>query len=129
MDRPSRCSVSTMTQLLGNALTIDLKTEVHSTRDDEDSTVQTGAAFLSELAGGAVDVWGAEVGRIHAVTTDEIFVVVQGRANITFEDTGEKISIGPGDVVRLYAGQHNSWETIETIRKVSFYVPPLNKLA
>jgi uncharacterized cupin superfamily protein len=117
-----------MTQLLGNALTMDLKPEVYATRDDNTS-VKTGAVFLSELAAAAVDVWGADVGLIGGVTTDEIFVVVQGRANVTFEDTGETISIGPGDVVRLYAGQRNSWETIEPLRKVSFYVPPLDKIA
>jgi uncharacterized cupin superfamily protein len=125
----SRCNVSLMTQLLGNALTIDLKPTVYETRDDDNTAAQTGAVFLSELAAGAVDVWGADVGRIRGVSADEIFVVLQGRANVTFEDTDETISIGPGDVVRLYAGQHNSWETIEPIRKVSFYVPTLNKLA
>jgi uncharacterized cupin superfamily protein len=125
----ARCSVSLMTQLLGNALTITLEPEVDARRDDDNSTVQTGAVFLSELAAGAVDVWGAEVGRFRSVTTDEIFVVLQGRATVTFEGTNETISIGRGDVVRLYAGQRNVWETIEPIRKVSFYVPGLNKLA
>jgi uncharacterized cupin superfamily protein len=62
-------------------------------------------------------------GHIGGLTTDEIFVILEGHAEVTFEDTGESITIGPGDIVRLFAGQRNSWRTIDQLRKVSFYVP------
>jgi hypothetical protein len=35
--------------------------------------------------------------------------------------------VGPGDIVRLFAGQRNSWRTIDQLRKVSFYVPVAKK--
>ncbi|BBX62215.1 hypothetical protein MSAS_13890 [Mycobacterium saskatchewanense] len=112
-----------MTQLLANVFAVDLEPESYVSVEDG-TPVRTGAHFVSELAGAAVGVWGAEVGHIGAVTTDEIFVILEGRAEITFEDTKETITAGPGDVVRLFAGQRNSWKTIDPIRKVSFYVPP-----
>ncbi len=71
-----------------------------------------------------VGVWGADPGHIGGVTTDEIFVVLEGRAEIIFEDTGETITVGAGDIVRLFAGQRNSWKTIDKLRKVSFYISP-----
>ncbi|MEK6438250.1 cupin domain-containing protein [Pseudonocardia sp. T1-2H] len=79
----------------------------------------------SFATGTAVDVWGAETGQIEGTSTDEIFVVIEGKAQVTFHSTGETIVIGPGDIVRLFAGQSNTWRTIEQLRKVSFYVPPV----
>jgi len=110
-----------MSQLLANAFTASLEPGDYVSLDDG-TPVPTGAHFVSDLAGGAVGVWGADVGRIGGETTDEIFVILEGRAEITFEDTGETIVAGPGDIVRLFAGQRNSWTTIERIRKVSFYI-------
>jgi len=112
-----------MSQLLANVFSAELEPESYVSVADG-TPVSTGAHFVSELAGAAVGVWGAEVGHIGAVTTDEIFVILEGRAEITFEDTAETIVAGPGDVVRLFKGQRNSWKTLEPIRKVSFYVPP-----
>ncbi|WP_271215111.1 cupin domain-containing protein, partial [Pseudonocardia halophobica] len=58
---------------------------------------------------------------IGGVTDDEVFVVLEGRAEVTFDDTKETIQIGPGDVVRLNKGQRNVWRTIERLRKVSIW--------
>jgi uncharacterized cupin superfamily protein len=115
-----------MSQLLANALTVPLDPEGYISLDDG-SLVPTGARFVSELAGAVVGVWGADPGRIGGLTTDEIFVILEGHAVITFEDTGETISVGPGDIVRLFAGQRNSWTTIGQLRKVSFYVRPAER--
>ena len=113
-----------MSQLLANVFSAELGWKPVATAEDG-SEIRAGAAFVSNLVEGtAVDVWGAERGLIGGVTTDEIFVVLEGRAEVTFADTGETITIGPGDIVRLYAGQENTWRTFEPIRKVSFYVPP-----
>jgi uncharacterized cupin superfamily protein len=109
-----------VSQLLGNAFSAELDWKPKT------PTFRTGARYLDGLtAGTAVDVWGAEVGEYQGVTADEIFVVLEGKAEVTFHRTGETIVIGPGDVVRLFAGDTNTWRTIETIRKVSFYVPPV----
>ncbi|MED5803842.1 cupin domain-containing protein [Gordonia sp. Z-3] len=111
-----------MTQLLANAFSIPLEPEDFRSVVD-DTPVDTGAGFVTEFAGASVGVWSADVGHIGGETTDEIFVILEGRAEITFEDTGETITAGPGDIVRLNAGQRNSWKTLEKLRKVSFYVP------
>ena len=65
----------------------------------------------------------ADPGLIGGLTADEIFIVLEGRAEVTFEDTKETIQIGPGDVVRLNAGQRNRWRTIERLRKISVWIP------
>lgn len=108
-----------MSQLLGNAFSAELDWKPRTPE------LRTGARFLDGLtADTAVDVWGAEVGEYRGVTADEIFVVLEGKAEVAFHRTGETIVIGPGDVVRLFAGDPTTWRTTETIRKVSFYVPP-----
>jgi uncharacterized cupin superfamily protein len=112
-----------MSQLLANALKAPLDPENYISLDDG-TRVPTGAHFVTEFAGAIVGVWGADPGHIGGLTTDEIFVVLEGRAEITFEDTRETITVGPGDIVRLFAGQRNSWRTIDQLRKVSFYVSP-----
>lgn len=112
-----------MSQHLGNALTMPLET-VHLLESPTDgSPVRTAARFVSELNSNHVDAWGADPGDFTSETADEIFVILEGRGVITFDDTGETIEMGPGDIVRLNAGQTNYWKTYETIRKVSFYVP------
>lgn len=112
-----------MSQHLGNALTMQLDA-VHILESPVDgSPTRTAAQFVSELNHNSVDAWGAEPGDFTSVTADEIFVILEGRGRITFDDTAESIEMGPGDIVRLYAGQSNHWTTYETIRKVSFYVP------
>ncbi len=116
-----------MSQLLANALAAPLDPENYISLDDG-TRVPTGAHFVSEFAGAIVGVWGADPGHIGGLTTDEIFVVLEGLAEITFEDTGETITVRPGDIVRLFAGQRNSWRTIDRLRKVSFYVAPAQKL-
>jgi uncharacterized cupin superfamily protein len=112
-----------MSQLLVNAVQVELESEGYASLENG-ALVRTGTYPIGELAGAAIGVWGAEVGLIGSETTDEIFVVLEGSAEITFEDTGETIVVGPGDVVRLFAGQRNTWRTTQTLRKVSVYIPP-----
>ncbi len=112
-----------MTQFLGNAFTVALSPQQHVNREGEEM-IGGGVAFMGLLgADGAVDVWSAQEGLIGGETADEIFVIMEGKGEITFDDTGETIQMGPGDVVLLKHGQTNTWRTLETIRKVSFYLP------
>ena len=121
--RALACHARSVSPLLANVFEAQLTPESYRSLDDGD-LVATGAYKVSEFAEGAVDVWGAEPGYFGGVAADEIFVVLKGRAELTFDETGERITIGPGDIVRLHAGKRNTWRTLETIRKVSFYVPP-----
>ncbi|MBD0863654.1 cupin domain-containing protein [Gordonia sp. zg691] len=110
-----------MSQLLGNVFTTKLDPEGYVSLDDG-TPVSTGAHFIGDFAGGKVGVWGAEVGFIGGEAADEIFVILEGRAEVSFDETGETFIAGPGDIVRLYAGKRNTWKTIEPIRKVSFWI-------
>ena len=56
------------------------------------------------------------------VEADEVFVVLSGRATLTFEADGETIELGPGVVVRLREGERTTWTVHETIRKI--YLTP-----
>jgi uncharacterized cupin superfamily protein len=111
-----------MTQHLGNAFSAELESAEYPNLESE-GTVAAGRAFVTALNNANIGLWEAAPGLIGGVTMDEIFVVLEGRAEVTFEDTKETIQIGPGDIVRLNAGQRNTWRTYEKIRKVAFYVP------
>lgn len=116
-----------MTQHLGNVFKVQLKPEGYKSLEDG-STVPTGTHHIANLKGVDVGVWQADPGLIGGVTNEEIFIVLEGRAEVTFEDTKETIKIGPGDVVRLHPGQRNTWRTIERLRKISVWVasqPPV----
>ncbi|GAB3361769.1 MULTISPECIES: cupin domain-containing protein [Amycolatopsis] len=110
-----------MTQYLGNAFNYDLVAEGYESLEDRCTTIHTGACHIGMVDGVNVGVWEAEPGLIGGLTADEIFVVLEGRAEVTFEDTKERLQIGPGDVVRLNAGQRNTWRTFERLRKVSVW--------
>ncbi|AIJ24742.1 MULTISPECIES: cupin domain-containing protein [Amycolatopsis methanolica group] len=110
-----------MTQHLGNAFHYDLDAEGYESLEDSRTTIHTAAHHIGMVGGVNVGVWEAEPGLIGGLTADEIFVVLEGRAEVTFEDTKERIEIGPGDIVRLNAGQRNTWRTLERLRKVSVW--------
>ena len=44
-------------------------------------------------------------------------VVLQGAATVAFEDRAP-MTLAPGDVVRLHAGQRTVWTVTQTLRKV-----------
>lgn len=110
-----------MTQHLGNVFRYQLQPEGYESLEDANTTVPTGTYHIGTVDGAEIGVWEAEPGLIAGVTNDEVFVVLEGRAEVTFDDTKETIEIGPGDVVRLNKGQRNTWRTIERLRKVSIW--------
>jgi len=79
------------------------------------ATVELGA--LQELHYG---VWEISPGVSTDRETDEVFVVLAGRARVTFPEDGYSIEIQAGDLVRLAEGQHSVWNVTETLRKVYF---------
>lgn len=79
---------------------------------------RTGLAVLGSFAGAEVGVWEMTPGTMRDVESDELFVVIAGRATVRFVATGEVMEIGPGDVVRLTAGDETVWTVTETLRKV-----------
>jgi len=110
-----------MTQHLGNVFRYELQPEGYPSLEDGGTTIHTAAYHIGLMEEVHVGVWEAAPGLIGGETADEIFIILEGRAEVTFEDTGETIQIGPGDVVRLHAGQRNRWRTLEPLRKISVW--------
>lgn len=79
---------------------------------------RTGLAELGSFGGSDVGVWEMMPGTMRDVESDELFVVIAGRASVEFVATGDVMHIGPGDVVRLTAGDETVWTVTETLRKV-----------
>ncbi|MFC7588922.1 cupin domain-containing protein [Nonomuraea antimicrobica] len=69
-----------------------------------------------ELGGGR-GIWEITPGVVTDVESDEIFVVLSGRATIAV-DGGTTIEVGPGDVCLLAEGARTTWIVHETLRKV-----------
>lgn len=83
----------------------------------------TGWVALGTTVDGAeVGVWEMSPGVMSDVESDEVFVVVAGRATVEFADGRAPISLVPGSVVRLDAGAATVWTVTDTLRKV--YVTP-----
>ena len=60
-------------------------------------------------------VWRCTPGTFSDVEADETFVVIEGRATITFD--GGRVDVGPGDVCELVAGTETTWTVHETLLK------------
>lgn len=77
----------------------------------------TGLQELGQLGDAHYGIWEITPGVSTDVESDEVFVVLSGRARIDFAD-GSSIEVGPGDLVRLHAGDRTVWTVSETLRKV-----------
>jgi uncharacterized protein len=64
-----------------------------------------------------VGIWQHSTGTSTDVESDEVFVVLSGRATIVVAD-GPTLEVGPGDVALLPAGAETTWTVHETLRKV-----------
>ena len=86
-------------------------------------TPTTATLVLDERDGHEIGVWEITPGTASDVETDEVFVVLAGRARVEYVAVPEgavppPIDIGPGSVVRLTEGMHTTWTVHETLRKV-----------
>lgn len=74
---------------------------------------------LATIGGVEVGVWEMTPGTATDTEADEVFVVLSGRATISFASSGlPDLEIGPGSVVRLAEGMRTTWTVTETLRKV-----------
>jgi uncharacterized cupin superfamily protein len=62
-------------------------------------------------------IWEHSAGISTDTETDEVFIVISGRATITLGD-GSKLEVGPGDIGVFRAGEKTTWEVHEDLRKV-----------
>jgi uncharacterized cupin superfamily protein len=81
-------------------------------------TPTTALVALSAFGEAEVGVWEMTPGAMTDVETDEIFIVIAGRARIDFSATGESVEIGPGFVGRFAEGAATVWTVTETLRKI-----------
>lgn len=81
-----------------------------------------GLLALAEVGGTEVGLWTLSEGTVRDVEADEVFVVLDGDATLTFLD-GPAVELGPGTAVHLRAGDRTTWEVRSPLRKV--YVTPL----
>lgn len=93
--------------------------DVRLTPDDLDpaqvvsGTPETSSMELGEGRG----IWQITPGTVTDVESDEIFVVLSGKATIEVEG-GATLEVGPGDVCLLAEGARTTWTVHETLRKV-----------
>lgn len=78
----------------------------------------TGSAVLDVLGDTEIGVWEMSPGAMRDVEVDEVFLVLSGAATVDFEDDGRRITLAPGDIVRLTTGMRTVWTVTETLRKL-----------
>jgi uncharacterized cupin superfamily protein len=83
-----------------------------------DGSPATGSLGLGTVGGVELGVWEMTTGTVHDVETDEVFVVVAGRAEVSIEGLAAPLVLAPGTVGRLAAGTRTTWTVSETLRKV-----------
>ncbi len=78
----------------------------------------TSVLTLSEdpAAGEETGFWRCTPGAFRDVEATETFLVITGRAVVEF-DTGETITVGPGDIHRFRGGENTIWKVEETLLK------------
>ena len=84
-----------------------------------DGDPQVSGRVLDTSADGKVErgVWQHTAGVSRDTESDELFVVLTGRATIEVED-GPTLEVGPGDVGLLHAGDRTTWTVHEDLRKI-----------
>jgi uncharacterized cupin superfamily protein len=78
---------------------------------------QVGSAQVAAVPGVEVGVWAHTDGVSTDTESDEVFVVLAGRASIAFSD-GTVLEVGPGDIGILPPGAQTTWTIHEELRKV-----------
>ncbi|MEV7323350.1 cupin domain-containing protein [Streptomyces sp. NPDC093970] len=61
-------------------------------------------------------IWQITPGVVTDTEADELFVVVSGSATVEVEG-GPTLTVGPGDMAVLRAGDRTTWTVHETLRK------------
>jgi uncharacterized protein len=85
--------------------------------DGVSEALATATAELGEVAGVSFGLWEAGPGVDVDVEADELFLVLQGRGEVSFED-GSRLALAPGVLVRLRAGDRTTWTIEERLRKL-----------
>ena len=97
-------------------------TLAHSALPDESvlaGSPTTAQHALAPVGVAELGIWEMTAGTASDVEVDEVFVVISGRATISFQDSElPDLEVGPGSVARLGEGMRTVWTVTETLRKV-----------
>ncbi len=107
--------------IVTNAASVALTHEAVPDEQRLAGTPTTAAVELGAFGDAEIGIWEMSVGTMSDVETDEVFVVLSGRATVELEPGGpdaETIEIAAGSVVRLAGGTRTVWTVTETLRKV-----------
>ncbi len=99
------------------ARSIDLDWEPVDPQSSVSGDPRVGLAEIAAAPGIEVGVWAHTAGVSTDVETDEVFVVLAGRATVECAD-GTVLEVGPGDVGVLPPGIATRWTVHEDLRKV-----------
>ncbi len=108
--------------LAGDAVATALTVDGLHPADVVAGTPVASSTELTTDAGVSVGVWEITAGTVTDTEVDEVFIVLTGRGEVTFAD-GEVVSLAPGAVVRLRAGERTTWVVAETLRKIYVLLP------
>ena len=108
-------------------LSTDVMTEPLSADELSPSDVVAGSprvasADLEESGGVSIGAWEITEGVVTDTEVDEVFLVLAGSGQIAFDD-GLTVTLQPGALVRLRAGDRTTWTITETLRKVYVILP------
>ena len=79
----------------------------------------TATAVLDAYGDCEIGVWEMTRGVSRDTESDEVFVVLSGRARVDFEDSeAAPLELRSGSVIRLAKGARTIWTVSETLRKV-----------
>jgi uncharacterized cupin superfamily protein len=101
-----------------DALALALVPEAVAADQVIDGAPTTAFAAVTSLGDLEVGVWEMTAGVMRDVESDEVFVVISGRATVSFDDDDRVLELAAGSVARLVAGERTVWRVTETIRKV-----------
>jgi uncharacterized protein len=108
--------------LSANVMTEPLTPDVLSPSDVVAGSPRLASADLEEAGDVSIGVWEITEGAVTDVEVDEVFLVLTGSGQITFDD-GATLELRPGAMIRLLAGDRTTWTITETVRKVYVILP------
>ena len=99
------------------AATVELEHEPLPEDQVVSGSPTTGILVLDDRDGRELGIWEMTPGTATDVETDEVFIVLAGRATVEGIAPGP-VELMPGAVVRLTEGMQTTWTVHETLRKV-----------
>jgi uncharacterized protein len=108
--------------LCADVMTAPLTADELSPSDVVAGSPRMASADLEDAAGVSIGVWEITEGAVTDTEVDEVFLVLAGSGQVSFDD-GSTVTIQPGALIRLRAGERTTWTITETVRKVYVILP------